>query len=253
MQSEHEVFETPVARRPDSTTSMVAQDPDPVPPQPRFTGTFSASNLQPFDAEASLRSQMATVPTLGLLQQCIVNVGGPHTAIADPATEVALELLVAFLAQAQDAPLPPDESIACVPASRYTALRLAAQCTLDRIRLTFAPPPEPPARSTASPGPSHPKNPLSKDWAFNGTHCAALGRDAVPVQFWLARLINELEGQGFTCDAHGVTQGFFMRQLLRSPLSEQLCPKIELLPEVRAEVASGTAPLRRRAVPSTTR
>ena len=34
-----------------------------------------------------------------------------------------------------------------------------------------------------------------------------------------------------------------MRQLLRSPLSEQLGPKIALLPEVQAAVTSGTATL----------
>ena len=243
MQPEAAAYETP-ERRLDSTTSMVAQDSDPLPTQPSFTGTSAASHGRPFDAEASIRSQMGTVPILALLQQCICAVGGPNTMIADPATEVALELLVAFLTTAQHEQLAPDESIAFVPASRYASLLTAAQRTLASIQRQSAAPPPSPARSPASPGPAHPKNPLPKEWAFNGTHCAALGRDAVPIQYWLERLIAELEGQGFTCAAHGVTQGFFMRQLLRSPLSEQLWPKIELLPEVRAAVASGTATLR---------
>ena len=236
MQSD-EVLDTPVARRSDSTTFMVAHDSDRIPPQPNFTGTSPASHGRASDAEASIRSQMATVSPLALL-------GGPNTTLTDPAIEVALELLVQFLTTAQDEQLAPDECIAFVPASRYAALLAAAKTTLASIQRHAAPPIPSPARSPAPQGPSHPKNPLSKDWAFDGTHCAALGHDAVPIQYWLARLLAELEGQGFTCDAHGVTQGFFMRQLLRSPLSEQLWPKIELLPQVRAAVASGTATLR---------
>ena len=98
-------------------------------------------------------------------------------------TRVALELLVAFLTTAQQEQLAPDESIAFVPASRYGALLTAAQRTLASIQRHSAPPHPSPARSPASPGPSHPKNPLPKEWAFNGTHCAALGRDAVPIQY----------------------------------------------------------------------
>ena len=178
MQSEAVAYETP-ERRSDSTTSMVAQDSDPLPTQPSFTGNSPASNGRPFDVEASIRSQMVTVPILTLLQQCICALGGPNTMLADPATEVALELLVAFLTTAQQEQLAPDESIAFVPASRYGALLTAAQRTLASIQRHSAPPHPPPARSPASPGPCYPKNPLPNEWAFNCTHCAALGRDTV--------------------------------------------------------------------------
>ena len=120
MQSD-EVLDTPVARRSDSTTFMVAQDSDRIPPQPNFTGTSPASHGRAFDAEASILSQVATVSTLALLQQCICAVGGPNTTLTDPAIEVALELLVQFLTTAQDEQLAPDECIAFVPASRYAA------------------------------------------------------------------------------------------------------------------------------------
>ena len=170
MQSE--TFETPAQRRLDTTTSMAARDSDLLPAQPSFTGTPHASDGRAFDADSSIRSQMATVPILVLLQQCICAVGGPCTTPTDPANKVALDLLVDFLSPAQTEQPVPDECIAFVPASRYAALRTAAQRTLDSIRRTSAPTPPAPARRTVSPGPSHPKNPLPKDWAFDGTHCA---------------------------------------------------------------------------------
>jgi len=50
MQPEAAAYETP-ERRLDSTTSMVAQDSDPLPTQPSFTGTSAASHGRPFDAD----------------------------------------------------------------------------------------------------------------------------------------------------------------------------------------------------------
>ena len=74
-----------------------------------------------------------------------------------------------------------------------------------------------------------PKDPLPTYWAFNGHgYRVALGYDPVPVHYWLERLVKpELEGKGFTCTDHGVTQGFFMRQLLKSPLSETVTGFVE--------------------------
>ena len=60
MQSE--TFETPAQRRLDTTTVtfMVARDSDLLPAQPNFTGTPHASDGHAFDADSSIRSQMAT-------------------------------------------------------------------------------------------------------------------------------------------------------------------------------------------------
>ena len=130
MQSEAVAYETP-ERSSDSTTSMVAKDSDPLPTQPSFTGNSPASNGRPFDVEASIRSQMVTVPILTLLQQCICALGGPNTMLADPATEVALELLVAFLTTAQQEQLAPDKSgIAFVPSTTSMLTTFIASCQL---------------------------------------------------------------------------------------------------------------------------
>ena len=60
---------------------------------------------------------------------------------------------------------------------------------------------------------------------------------AIPVQYWVEQLADELAGQGFAQTDHG------MRQLLKPPLSDTLITKIALLPAVDAAIKSCTATL----------
>ena len=59
----------------------------------------------------------------------------------------------------------------------------------------------------------------------------------------MERLADELAGQGFTQTDHGITQGHFLGQLLKPPLSDTLITKIALLPAVDAAIKSCTATL----------
>ena len=119
---------------------------------------------------------------------------------------------------------------------------MAATRARSSIPRSQPPPPLPQLSSSAAA--ARPRLPLNVElWSFDGHICKAIGPDPIPVQYWVERLADELAGQGFTQTDHGITQGHFLRQLLKPPLSDTLITKIALLPAVDAAIKAGTATL----------
>ena len=162
----------------------------------------------------------------------------PVDQLSAPRHETVLEYLCAII---------DDDALqsACpgIPLERSAELRRIASTQLaviQRAQHRTRVPPSP----GAGPPPFSPdrasKNPLDRRWAFNGTTCASIGSERVSVQLWLETIIAEFKGNRIL---DGQLQGQYMRQLVDSPLRDQLACKIEELTEVKAAVEAGEATL----------
>ena len=224
-------YDTPAQQREDSTTFMVSIDSDQRPAPRRFAA--SPALHAPTHLDTLVEPDWLTVPILSLLRQCLGTIGVQGAPLTHPDNEVALELLLDFLDAAEQGRV--DDNIAFVPAARYAALRMAATRARSSIPRSQPPPPLPQLSSSAAA--ARPRLPLNVElWSFDGHICKAIGPDPIPVQYWVERLADELAGQGFTQTDHGITQGHFLRQLLKPPLSDTLITKIALLPAVDAAI-----------------
>ena len=215
---------TPEHTRPEhtETTPVMVSEVFNSPPQP----SFSSPALLP----------LAPFALLASVTQMITGEDVPVSQLDKTSYEPCMDYICEII---------DDGSISSVipnfPPERCDGLRRTAMLNLKAIRRRIhgnnAPAP-------AAPAPLPPdrvgRNPLDKRWTFNGTTCAQIAAVRVSPQLWLETILAELKGAGVL---DGILQGQYMRQLLDSPLRDQLVRKIEELPDVKAAVEAGTATL----------
>ena len=211
---------------------MVAIDSDQRPAPRRFAASPALN--APTQLHTLVEPDWLTVPILSLLLHCLGSIVAEGDTLTHPQNQVALGVLLDFLDAAEQGRF--DESIAFVPAARYPALSTAANRGRSSIHRSQPSPPLPLSSSSAAA--ARPRLPLNVELrSFDGRICKVrYGSDPIPVQYWVERLADELAGQGFTQTDHGITQGHFLRQLLKPPLSDMLITKIALLHAVDAAI-----------------